>query len=82
MRCPAWLPCVIAGTYRVTTAAVDNLQFKEARLRGRDPCVLIGYVTCVGNTSMEVEIDSYVERGQMECATLVNRAFFCDGSCG
>ena len=54
------------GTYRVTTAAVDNLQFKEPVYEG-EILVMIGYVTYVGNTSMEVEIDSYVER--------VNRAF-------
>ena len=50
-----------AGTNRVTTAAIDNLQFKEATYEG-ELLVLIGYVTCVGNTSMEVEIDTYVER--------------------
>ena len=47
------------GTYRVTTAAVDNLQFKEPVYEG-EILVMIGYVTYVGNTSMEVEIDSYV----------------------
>ena len=36
--------------------------------------VMIGYVTYVGNTSMEVEIDSYVERGD-GMRYLVNRAF-------
>ena len=37
--------------------------------------VLIGYVTCVGNTSMEVEIDTYVERSD-GMRYSVNRAFF------
>ena len=41
------------GTYRVTTAAVDNLQFKEPVYEG-EILVMIGYVTYVGNTSMEV----------------------------
>ena len=41
------------GTYRVTTAAVDNLQFKEPVYEG-ELLVMIGYVTYVGNTSMEV----------------------------
>ena len=61
------------GTYRVTTAAVDNLQFKEPVYEG-EILVMIGYVTYVGNTSMEVEIDSYVERGD-GMRYLVNRAF-------
>ena len=62
------------GTYRVTTAAVDNLQFKEPVYEG-EILVMIGYVTYVGNTSMEVEIDSYVERGD-GMRYLVNRAFY------
>ena len=61
------------GTYRVTTAAVDNLQFKEPVYEG-EILVMIGYVTYVGNTSMEVEIDSYVERGD-GMRYLVIRAF-------
>ena len=63
-----------AGTNRVTTAAIDNLQFKEATYEG-ELLVLIGYVTCVGNTSMEVEIDTYVERSD-GMRYSVNRAFF------
>ena len=61
------------GTYRVTTAAVDNLQFKEPVYEG-EILVMIGYVTYVGNTSMEVEIDSYVERSD-GMRYMVNRAF-------
>ena len=63
-----------AGTNRVTTAAIDNLQFKEATYEG-ELLVLIGYVTCVGNNSMEVEIDTYVERSD-GMRYSVNRAFF------
>lgn len=63
-----------AGTHRVTTAAVDNLQFKEPTYEG-ELLVLIGYVTCVGNSSMEVEIDTYVERSD-GMRYSVNRAFF------
>lgn len=62
-----------AGTKRVTTAAIDNLQFKNPTYEG-ELLVLVGYVTCVGRTSMEVEIDTYVER----CDGMrysVNRAF-------
>ncbi len=60
------------GTYRVTTAAVDNLQFQACVYEG-EILVMIGYVT-YGKTSMEVEIDSYVERGD-GMRYLVNRAF-------
>lgn len=63
-----------AGTPRVTTVAVDNLQFKEPTYEG-ELLVLIGYVTCVGNSSMEVEIDTYVERSD-GMRYSVNRAFF------
>ena len=39
----------------VTTASIDNLQFKEACYLG-DVIVLIGYLTHVGNSSMEVRL--------------------------
>ena len=61
-----------AETYRVVTAAVDNLQFKHAIYEG-EIVVLKGYVTYVGRTSMEVEIDTYVPDGMRHT---VNRAFF------
>lgn len=63
-----------SGMKNVTTAAVDNLQFKEATYEG-ELLVMIGYVTWVGNTSMEVEIDTYVERSD-GMRYSVNRAFF------
>jgi acyl-CoA hydrolase len=63
-----------AGTDRVTTVAVDNLVFKEATYEG-ELLVLVGFVTCVGRTSMEVEIDTYVERSN-GMRYPVNRAFF------
>ncbi len=44
----------------IITAAIDNLQFKEGAYEG-DTVVLIGRVTHVGNTSMEVRVDTYVE---------------------
>lgn len=61
------------GISRITTAAFDNLQFREPVYKG-EILVLVGYVTYVGNTSMEVEIDSYVERPD-GMRHLVNRAF-------
>lgn len=62
-----------AGTRNVTTVAVDNLQFKNPTYEG-EMLVLIGYVTAVGTTSMEVEIDTYVERSD-GMRYSVNRAF-------
>ena len=44
----------------VITAAIDNLQFK-AGAYVNDTLVLIGRVTHVGRTSMEVRVDTYVE---------------------
>ncbi|MGB8454825.1 MAG: acyl-CoA thioesterase [Anaerocolumna sp.] len=44
----------------VITAAIDNLQFKEGAYQN-DTLVLIGRITYVGNTSMEVRVDTYVE---------------------
>ena len=36
--------------------------------------MLVGYITYVGNTSMEVEVDTYVEHSDGLCYS-VNRAF-------
>ena len=57
----------------VTTASVDNLSFLNAAYM-RDVVVLIGKITYVGNTSMEVKVESFVEHidGSRE---LVNRAY-------
>lgn len=57
----------------VITAAVDNLQFKEGAHMG-DTVVLIGKVTYVGNSSMEVRVDTYVEElnGMRK---VINRAY-------
>lgn len=45
---------------KVTTASIDNLQFKNAAYLN-DLVVIIGHLTYVGRTSMEVRVDSYVE---------------------
>ena len=61
-----WIDIVAGVTARrhcgknVTTAMVDSLQFKEAAY-ANDLIVLIGKVTYVGRTSMEVCVKSYVE---------------------
>lgn len=44
----------------VITASVDNLVFMRGAYQG-DLVVLVGRVTYVGNTSMEVRVDTYVE---------------------
>lgn len=44
----------------VTTAAIDNLQFKAPAYVG-DMIVLKGNVTYVGRSSMEIRVDTYVE---------------------
>lgn len=44
----------------VITAAIDNLQFKEGAYEN-DTLVLISRITYVGNSSMEVRVDTYVE---------------------
>lgn len=44
----------------VITAAVDTLRFIRGAFLG-DLIVLIGRVTYVGNTSMEIRVDTYIE---------------------
>jgi acyl-CoA hydrolase len=57
----------------VTTACVDNLRFKEA-VYVNSTIVLIGEMTYVGNTSMEVRVDTFVE-DIMGMRRSVNRAY-------
>ena len=57
----------------VTTGSVDNLKF----LRGaylRDMVVVSGKVTNVGNASMEVKVESFIENSTGE-RELINRAY-------
>jgi acyl-CoA hydrolase len=58
----------------VTTASIDNLQFIEPCYLD-DIVVLIGYITHVGHSSMEVRIDTYVEKKD-GMRHPVNRAYF------
>ena len=58
----------------MTTASVDNLRFLRGAYQ-RDVIVIIGKVTYVGNTSMEVKVDSYVEDID-GVKTPINHAFF------
>lgn len=58
---------------RVTTVSIDNLHFKAAA-HVDNTIVLIGQITYVGMTSMEVRVDTFVERIDGE-KKLVNRAY-------
>ena len=56
-----------------TTASIDNLNFKAAAFLN-DMVVLIGRITYVGRTSMEVRVDTYVE--DLEgMRRVINRAY-------
>ena len=57
----------------VTTAAIDNLQFKAPAYAGQ-MIVLCGRVTRVGSTSMEVRVDTYIEALD-GTRTHINRAY-------
>lgn len=57
----------------ITTAAIDNLQFKAPAHEG-DLIVLRGMVTYVGRSSMEIRVDTYKEETG-GTRTLVNRAY-------
>ncbi|WP_283607039.1 acyl-CoA thioesterase [Faecalispora anaeroviscerum] len=56
-----------------TTASIDNLQFKEP-VYVNNTIVLFGKVTYVGRTSMEVQVDTFVEHLDGE-RKLVNTAY-------
>lgn len=57
----------------VTTAAIDNLQFKAPAFEG-DMIVLQGRVTHVGRTSMEIRVDTYIETLEGD-HVMINRAY-------
>ena len=75
-----WIDEVAGATARrhcgrnATTAAIDNLQFKSGAFLN-DVLVIIGRVTHVGNTSMEVRVDTYIEDAE-GIRTAINRAYF------
>lgn len=62
-----------AGT-QVITAAVDHLIFKAA-VPLNSTVVMIGEITYVGRTAMEVRVDTYVEQLFDMQRELVNRAY-------
>jgi len=57
----------------VSTVAIDNLHFIAPAYRN-DLVVLCGKVTYVGRTSLEVRVDSYVEK-EDGSRTQINKAF-------
>ena len=59
----------------VITASVDNLRFIHGAYDG-EMVVIIGKTTYVGNTSMEVRVDTYVENLQDGMRHPINRAYF------
>jgi acyl-CoA hydrolase len=65
-RLVEWIDIVAAVTARrhancdVTTAAIDTLQF-QAPAYVNNTVVLVGQITYVGRTSMEVRVDTFVE---------------------
>ena len=58
----------------VTTCSVDTLRFKYGAYLG-DVIVLIGKATYVGNTSMEVRVDTYVEDIESGIRRIINHAY-------
>jgi len=59
--------------YEVTTASIDNLNFKQPA-HINEMVVLVGRVTYVGHSSMEVRVDTYVE-GLDGMRSVINRAY-------
>lgn len=74
-----WIDVVAAVVARrhsghnVTTVAIDNLHFKAGAFIN-NTLVIIGHMTYVGNTSMEVRVDTYVE-DLSGIRKVVNRAY-------
>lgn len=58
----------------VTTCAVDNLRFKYGASIN-EVIVMIGKITYVGNTSMEVRVDTYVENIETGIRRAINHAY-------
>ena len=59
---------------RITTAAIDNLQFHES-VDQNSLVVMKGKMIHTGTTSMEVRVDSYVEDVRTGTQRLINTAF-------
>ena len=58
----------------VTTASIDNLRFLHGAYQN-EMVVIVGTLTYVGRTSMEVRVDTYAEN-KSGVRKLINRAYF------
>lgn len=58
----------------VITASIDNLRFLHGAYQN-EMVVIVGTLTYVGRTSMEVRVDTYVEN-RSGVRKLINRAYF------
>lgn len=78
-RLMQWIDIVAAVVARrhcnceVTTACVDQLQFKASAFLG-NTVILCGRLTSVGRTSMEVRVDTFVESLDGS-RSMINRAY-------
>lgn len=78
-RLVEWIDVVAAVTARrhsgcnVTTVIIDHLEFKQPAFVN-DTLVLTGQVTYTGRTSMEVRVDTFIERLDGEMLH-INRAY-------
>ena len=61
----------------VTTAAVDNLQFKAGCFIN-EIIVIRAKLTYVGHTSLEVRVDVYIEDRDSGQRRVINRAYFTE----
>lgn len=57
----------------ITTVAIDNLSFRQAAYLNQ-AIVLVGRLTYVGKTSMEIRVDTYVE-GLDGVRKMINHAY-------
>ena len=78
-RLVGWIDVVAAVVARrhsgheVTTVSIDNLHFK-APAYANETVVLVGCVTYVGRTSIEVKVDTYAENLNGD-RSMINRAY-------
>ncbi len=70
------MACIVSRRHSgkmVTTATIDDLDFRAGAYQN-DMIVLVGRVTYVGRTSMEIRVDTYVEDLQ-GARRSINRAY-------
>jgi acyl-CoA hydrolase len=78
-RLAEWIDVVAAVVARrhsgreVTTVSIDNLVFK-APAHANEIVVIVGHITYVGRTSMEVTVDTYAENLLGE-RSIINKAY-------